>query len=222
VRLEDLGLIGNCQFSGLVEKTGAVVWCCLPRFDSEPVFSALLDHQEGGSFLVAPADSSPGTQRYLDNTNVLETRFEGAGGAFRVLDFAPRFLLYDRAFRPTQLVRVVEPLEGTPRIQIRCEPRLGWSKAAPQRLQGSNHIAYEGFESPLRLTSDIAVEYLSGLPFALTERKHLVLTWGAPIEEPLQPLCDRFLNDTVRYWRRWVKHCSIPSAYQRQVIRSRP
>jgi GH15 family glucan-1,4-alpha-glucosidase len=220
VRLEDLGLIGNCQFSGLVEKTGAVVWCCLPRFDSEPVFSSLLDRDGGGRFLVAPADASPGSQRYLENTNVLETRFESAGGVFRVLDFAPRFLLYDRAFRPTQLVRIVEPLEGTPRIRVSCDPRLGWSKALPRQLEGSNHIDYEGFGNPLRLTSDIPVAYLSGVPFALTERRHLVLSWGAPVEEPLQPLCDRFLSETLRYWLRWVKHCSIPSAYQRQVIRS--
>ena len=26
MRLEDLGLIGNCQFSALVERSGAVVW----------------------------------------------------------------------------------------------------------------------------------------------------------------------------------------------------
>ncbi len=32
MRLEDLGLIGNCQFSALIERTGEVVWCCLPRF----------------------------------------------------------------------------------------------------------------------------------------------------------------------------------------------
>ena len=56
------------------------------------------------------------------------------------------------------------------------------------------------------------LSYLDGLPFALTERRHLVLTWGAPIEEPLQPLCERFLSETVRYWQRWVKHCNIPSA----------
>ncbi len=220
MRLEDLGLIGNCQFSALVENTGAVVWCCLPRFDSEPVFGALLDHDAGGRFVVAPAEPATGVQRYVENTNVLETRFETKDGAFRVLDFAPRFLLYERAFRPTQLVRIIEPLSGLPRVQVRCDPVLGWSKAVPERLLGSNHVRYEGFQSPLRLTSDIPVDYLSGLPFALTERKHLVLTWGAPIEEPLQPLCDRFLNETVRYWRRWVKHCNIPSAYQRQVIRS--
>jgi GH15 family glucan-1,4-alpha-glucosidase len=220
MRLEQLGLIGNCQFSALVERTGAVVWCCLPRFDSEPVFAALLDHENGGRFLVAPASPSPGAQSYLENTNVLETRFETPDGAFRVLDLAPRFLLYDRTFRPTQLVRILDPLEGRPRIQVRCDPRLGWSNAPPAPLAGSNHIDYQGFASPLRLTSDIPVAYLEGVPFALTERRHLVLTWGAPIEEPLQPLCERYLHETVRYWRRWVKHTSIPSAYQRQVIRS--
>jgi GH15 family glucan-1,4-alpha-glucosidase len=48
MRLENLGLIGNCQFSALVSRTDEVVWCCLPRFDSEPVFSTLLDKQNGG------------------------------------------------------------------------------------------------------------------------------------------------------------------------------
>ena len=48
MRLEDLGLIGNCQFSALVDRGGSVVWSCLPRFDSEPVFSSLLDAESGG------------------------------------------------------------------------------------------------------------------------------------------------------------------------------
>jgi GH15 family glucan-1,4-alpha-glucosidase len=220
VRLEDLGLIGNCQFAALVERSGAVVWCCLPHFDSEPVFSTLLDHDEGGVFTISGADGSPGSQRYLDNTNVLETTFESAEGTFRVLDFAPRFQLYDRMFRPTQLVRIVEPLTGAPRIRVRCEPRLGWSKAVPTTLRGSNHLAFEGFPSPLRLTADLPLAYLGGQPFALSERRHLVLTWGAPIEEPLAPLCERFLGETVRYWQRWVKHCDIPPLYQKEVIRS--
>ena len=56
------------------------------------------------------------------NTNVLETRFEAPEGAFRVLDFAPRFVQYDRSFRPTKLVRIVEPLAGTPRIRVSLRP----------------------------------------------------------------------------------------------------
>jgi GH15 family glucan-1,4-alpha-glucosidase len=218
--LEDLALIGNCQISALVERTGSIVWCCLPRFDSEPVFSALLDHGDGGRFVISAADEVKGTQRYVENTNILETTFESDDGTFRVLDFAPRFILYDRVFHPTQLFRILEPTAGTPRIRVHCEPKLGWSKAAPEMLQGSNHVSFEGFASHLRLTTDLPLTYLNGQPFSLTERRQVALTWGAPIEEPLPPLCDRFLRETATYWQRWVKQCNIPPLYQREVIRS--
>jgi len=220
MRLGDLGLIGNCQYSALIENTGDVVWCCLPRFDSAPVFSTLLDEADGGVLRVAPVTSARGAMRYLDNTNVLETTFVTADGSFRIIDFAPRFVQHERMFRPTQLIRVIEPITGTPRVEARCDPRLGWTKDTPQRTRGSNHMRYEGFASQLRLTTDIPMSYMEGRSFTLTERRYLVLTWGAPIEEPLAPLCDRFLRDTMRYWERWVKDCDIPALYQQEVIRS--
>jgi len=217
--LEHLGLIGNCQFAALIESTGSVVWCCLPRFDSEPVFGALLD-PDGGRFSISPADGSQGSQKYLENTNVLETTFEGPDGRFRVLDVAPRFEQHGRMFRPTLLMRIIEPLEGSPRISVRCEPVLGWSKKPPVVVAGSNHLNYAGYPSELRLTTDLPISYLDGRPFSLVGRQRLVLTWGAPVEEPLAPLCDRYLNETVRHWQRWVKQCDIPPRYQREVIRS--
>jgi GH15 family glucan-1,4-alpha-glucosidase len=220
MRLEDLGVIGNCQFSALVQNTGEIVWCCLPAFDSEPVFSTLLDEQAGGRFRIGPAEGEPGVQQYLVNTNILETVFHTSSGSFRVIDFAPRFLQFNRAFRPTQLVRIVEPIEGTPRITAHCDPRLGWSKATPAILKGSHHLRYEGFSSQLRLTTDIPLSYLGGQPFTLIGRQHFVLSWGAPVEEPLPPLCEHFWSETARYWQNWVKQCDIPPVYQREVIRS--
>jgi GH15 family glucan-1,4-alpha-glucosidase len=217
--LADLGLIGNCQVAAHVRRDGAIVWCCMPRFDSAPVFGALLD-DAGGHFTIGPGTPAAGVQRYLTNTNVLETRFQTPDGAFRVLDFAPRFLQYERTFRPTKLVRVVEPLTGTPRIRVSCDPVLGWSKARPGRENGSHHISYRGFPAELRLTTNAPLSYLDGEPFALTERKHFVLAWGAPVEEPLEPLAERFLTETIAYWRTWVKHCDVPSIYQEEVIRS--
>src|SRR5262252_10509849 len=96
--LEQLGLIGNCQLAALVEATGSLVWCCLPRFDSEPVFGRLLD-PDGGQFIVAPEDGSVGVQQYRENTNVLETTFETPTGRFRVIDLAPRFELDRKSTR---------------------------------------------------------------------------------------------------------------------------
>ncbi len=218
--LADLGLIGNCQLSALVRRDGAIVWSCMPRFDSPPIFGALLDEEKGGRFSIGPAIPQMGEQRYLPNTNVLETRFETVDGAFRVIDFAPRFRLYERNFRPTRLVRIVEPISGTPRIRVLCDPILGWERGRPHSEQGSHHVAFHGYEASLRLTTDAPLSYLHDEPFALTERKHFVLAWGAPVEEPLEPMCDRFLRETVRYWQLWVKHCDVPPIYQEEVIRS--
>ena len=220
MQLKKLGLVGNCQVSALVSSSGAIVWSCMPRFDSPPVFASILDAEGGGSFAISPADRARGVQRYLPNTNVLETRFESEGGAFRILDFAPRFVQYARSFRPTKLIRIVEPLSGTPRIRVACQPVLGWSRKAPRVEYGSNHLRFNGYDAELRLTTDAPLSYLNGEPFALTERKHFVLAWGAPVEEPLEPLCERFLRETVRYWQSWVKHCDIPPLYQEEVIRS--
>jgi GH15 family glucan-1,4-alpha-glucosidase len=220
MELEDLALVGNCQYAALIRRDGAAVWCCLPRFDSEPVFSSLLDSDQGGEFLIGAAKGDLGVQRYLSNTNVLETTFHTAEGAFRVIDFAPRFFTFEGTFRPQILVRIVEPIDGLPRIRVRCEPRLGWSKRVPARVEGSHHINYEGFERPLRLTTDVPLAYLGGTPFSLTERKHFVLAWGDPVEESLPSACDRFLKETVRYWRTWVKHCEVPPLFQQEVIRS--
>eukprot|EP00360_Condylostoma_magnum_P001403 CAMPEP_0168313874 /NCGR_PEP_ID=MMETSP0210-20121227/5022_1 /TAXON_ID=40633 /ORGANISM="Condylostoma magnum, Strain COL2" /LENGTH=60 /DNA_ID=CAMNT_0008276157 /DNA_START=13 /DNA_END=195 /DNA_ORIENTATION=+ len=39
----NLSLIGNSGFNALVESGGKIVWCCMPRFDSEPIFNTLLN-----------------------------------------------------------------------------------------------------------------------------------------------------------------------------------
>ena len=39
--LEDLGLIGDGRTAALVARDGTVVWMCVPRFDSEPLFCSL-------------------------------------------------------------------------------------------------------------------------------------------------------------------------------------
>ena len=47
----DLGLIGNCHIGALIDGTAEIVWCCLPRFDGDPVFCSLLrEHGTGEGF----------------------------------------------------------------------------------------------------------------------------------------------------------------------------
>jgi GH15 family glucan-1,4-alpha-glucosidase len=219
LRLEDLGIIGNGQCAALVDRRAAIVWCCLPRFDADPVFGALLD-PDGGEFAIESVSPALGTQAYIENTNILETVFEGSDGAWRVIDFAPRFTQHQRAFHPSQIVRIVEPLAGTPAVRVRCSPRLGWSKRVPRATTGSNHVEYEGYNGSLRLTTDLPLSALDGSAHILTGPRYFVLSWDAPVEEALPPLARRFLDETRAYWQNWIKECNLPPMYQREVIRS--
>ncbi|HEU0067916.1 MAG TPA: glycoside hydrolase family 15 protein, partial [Nitrospiraceae bacterium] len=57
-------------------------------------------------------------------------------------------------------------------------------------------------------------------PVALTQKFYFGLTWGLGIEDDLVKVTHDFLEQTIRYWRIWVKNCSVPLLHQQEVIRS--
>jgi hypothetical protein len=114
----DLAVIGNGRSAALLDPTARIVWWCYPRFDGDPVFSRLLAGGEEKGFcdvlLEGMVDFS---SEYLRNTAVVSTVLtDGKGASIRITDFAPRFREYDRIFRPPQLMRIIEPVAGLPRI----------------------------------------------------------------------------------------------------------
>ncbi len=153
----DLGVIGNCGVSALIDPRGALVWHCLPRFDGDPVFHALLGHGPGepgdGAFAVELEGFCGAEQRYEENTAVLVTELRGEGGSVEITDFAPRFQDRGRMFRPQSLIRRVRPLEGWPRAAIRLRPRFDWGRRAPEITRGSNHVRFAGGGLAFRLTT---------------------------------------------------------------------
>ena len=217
---QGLGIIGNCSYNALL-RDGSVEWLCWPRPDSSFVFGPLLDRERGGAFAVEGVDADDVRQEYVENTNVLRTVFSGPNGAFELLDFAPRFALYDRFFKPSMLVRILRPLSGEPRAQVRCRPTYEYGLSEIGSWRASNHIEYSGFPTPVRLTTNVPLTYVEDeRPFLLDSDRHLVLTWGEPLEAGLEETAERFLERTLDYWRRWVKGTRVPRDYQSEVIRS--
>ncbi len=215
-----LGVIGNCAYLALVGG-GSVEWLCWPRPDSSFVFGPLLDRERGGQFTVEGIDTPDVTTSYLENTNVLRTVFSGPDGSFELLDFAPRLILFDRAFKPSMLIRILRPLSGEPRVRIRCRPVYDYGRMVAQSWRASNHIEYTGLPAPLRLTTNVPLTYVEDeREFLLDRDCHLALTFGEPLEAGLEETAERFLERTIGYWREWVKRSRVPRDYQEEVIRS--
>ena len=126
----DLWPIGNCQVSALIDRKGRFVWACLPRVDGDPVFSALLAGKSEpvrGIWDVELVECTETSQHYLRNTPVLVTRHsDAAGNAVEVVDFCPRFRRLGRMYRPVAFVRIVRPVQGSPRSQVRLRPSCDW------------------------------------------------------------------------------------------------
>ncbi|MCD6064880.1 MAG: glycosyl hydrolase, glucoamylase [Flavipsychrobacter sp.] len=215
------GIIGNCAYLAHVQKDTNISWLCWPKFDSSFVFGGLLDKKKGGEFSILPEGEFTSTQRYIENTNVLTTEVECSDGKYRITDFAPRFQLYERYFRPLMMIRKIEPVVGYPRIKVTCRPVGEYGQLELAATQGSNHIEFTGLERSLRLTSNVSLNnILNGQHFVLNEPKYLVLTYGLPLEAPLLTTAEDFLMRTVSYWRHWIKNTGIGNMYQKQVIRS--
>jgi len=221
----DLGVVGNCTFGALIDRQARVVWCCLPRFDGDPVFAELLAGGEpaaAGRFAIELEGFERSEQSYLENTAILSTRLFAADGAVvEVRDFAPRFTMFGRRFRPTTLVRRVRPLAGSPRVRIVLEPRFEWGASRPQITHGSNHVRYVGSDQVLRLTCNAPISYvLAQTPFLLETPVSLILGPDETLSDAVEPTARRFEEQTADYWRRWVRQLRLPLEWQDEVIRA--
>ncbi len=219
----DLGLVGNGSFAALLDKRGRVVWGCLPAFDGDPTFCALLSpKREGGDYAVELEDFAESEQHYLPNTAVLRTVLrDSAGNAVEITDFAPRWHRHGRFYRPVMLVRRVRPLLGHPRIRIRLRPLADYGATQPETTWGSNHIRYLVPGFTLRLTSDVPVRLLRDeLPFALDRELHLVLGPDETLTQSVSAFARSAEELTIAYWRDWARYLSIPLEWQEAVIRS--
>ncbi|PJI47790.1 MAG: glucoamylase [Pseudomonas sp.] len=218
----ELGLIGNCRVAALVNPQARLVWWCYPNFDSDPAFSRLLagDDEKGFADVVLEHQTSS-TSDYQRNTAIITTVLrDDRGGAVRITDFAPRFLQHGHIYRPAQLCRLIEPIEGVPKITLRVRPTHGYGKPSIG-VAGSSHIRYLEGDEPLRLTTDAPLAYIQHeTPFALRHPVSLVIGLDEPLDNAPGEVIRDYLKRTQNHWHDWVRGLAICFEWQAVVIRS--
>src|SRR5690606_31627564 len=161
----DLAVVGNCEVAALLDRSGTIVWLCLPHPDGDPVFNALLRPELGASqrgvFAVELEDLANTSQQYQRNTAIVETTLESSDGSIvRITDFCPRFEARGRISRPPALVRTIEPLAGRPRLRLRLTPEQNYGTAPGLVASGSHHLSFEAQGYHYRITTDASLRQL--------------------------------------------------------------
>lgn len=217
-----MGVIGNCSYLAYIDEQTRIKWLCMPNFDSSFLFGSLIDSKKGGEFSITTTESDfESHQYYIGNTNVLCTEVHTKNGSYRVTDFAPRFMQNERHFRPLMLFRKVEPLSGRPTLKIICEPVGDYGAIQPQKLKGSNHIRFLNIGENVRLTANVSINHiLNHQSMVLSDTIYLAFTSEIALESGLEETCNSFLEKTIKYWNNWIETTSIPSIFQKEIIRS--
>jgi GH15 family glucan-1,4-alpha-glucosidase len=221
----DLAVIGNCTFGALIDSKARILWSCMPRFDSDPVFCGLLTGDEPirrGLYEVELEDFTRSEQHYRKNSAVVITRlYDSGGGVVEVTDFAPRFKHFSRVFRPATIVRHLRPVSGSPRIRLRVRPTYDYGKGDPEITRGSNHLRYVMPHLTLRLTTDAPITYvLDETAFILDRPISMILGPDESLTTGVDETSWEFFHRTDEYWREWTRYLALPFEWQEAVIRA--
>ena len=224
--IRDYAAIGNKRTAALVALDGSIDWLCLPTFDSPAVFAAVLDAERGGRFVLQPAVPFSARRRYLEDTNVLETTFETAGGCVTVIDGMTRPTAHGLVWN--QIVRRVQGAGGVP-MRWDIEPRFEYGSAAvrPER-RGDVPVFHHGEHTLAVEAHGVGAPAVAGTSvrgaFVTREGGDAVLALSAFHDEPITlstpgHLVSR-LEATCDRWRRWLRDCDYSGPWKEAVRRS--
>jgi GH15 family glucan-1,4-alpha-glucosidase len=219
--LEAYALIGDTYSAALVGTDGSIDWLCWPRFDSDACFAALLGDERHGRWRISPtAPVRSVRRRYRPGTLVLETDFETAEGAVRLIDFMP-----PRNHAP-DVVRIVQGLRGRVPLHMETSLRFGYGDRTPWLRTTSSGVSAKAGPDATSLSTRLPLRVADGCVYAdftvtENERLPLVLTWFPSHEhQPCSVEPFSALEETCSWWRAWSERCAYEGPWREEVLRS--
>ncbi len=227
VLIKNHGIISSNRTSALVGANGTIDWACLPKYDSDPIFSSLLDSEKGGYFSIRPDDMSDMRvyQNYREMTNILITEFIRSGRTvLRLTDFIPASEFSTINF--PEIHRFVEAPDTDIRVDVEFNPVFSYGSVVPtveKTTSGylfrtpTDSVAIAG-DVPLSLTGTKVMGRFTMRRFA---SKWFVMLMGVKntAKIPDYKSYER-LEETSNYWKNWIQQCTYHGIYSQQVIRS--
>jgi len=221
--IEEYGLIGDCETAALVGIDGSLDWLCWPAFDSDACFAALLGTPQNGRWLIAPREEvTKVSRRYRGPSLILETCFETADGAVKLVDFMPP------RGKASDVIRMVCGMRGRVRMRMELILRFGFGSDIPwvrRSADGNALLAICGQDmTALRTPVPTRGEHLTTVAeFEVGEGESIpfVLTYGpSHLDVPAAVDPQKALEETAAFWAEWSARCSYRGPYRDLVLRS--
>jgi GH15 family glucan-1,4-alpha-glucosidase len=220
-RIEDYAMIGDWRTAALVARDGSIDWLCVPRFDSDAFFAALLGSTQHGRWQLAPRCAVQRVERrYRGDTLILETVFETERGQIALVDFMPL------AAPQPQVIRTVEGRAGRVPVNMELIIRFGYGSVVPWVRRVDGRLCAAAGSHSLYLQADVpfrGADFRTVSEFEVSkgERVSFVLAWCwsyEPPPEPVDPI--RALADTQARWQAWTTNIRYDGPWRAAVVRS--
>lgn len=230
--ISDYGYIADCHSAALISWSGAIDWCCLPRYDSASCFGRLLDWEKGGYCQVTPRAPYEVSRRYRSDSLVLETHFKSGDGEVRLLDCMT--MREGGEHHPhRQILRTLEGVAGEMEFSVDVAPVFDYGAVKPWIQKRKDHFIALGSSNGLLISSDLDLQmkhrhHLEGKwTVAKGQRAHLSILWRPPedldedlIEPPDHAEQERRLAETLAWWQKWAERIVVTGAHAKAMHRS--
>lgn len=213
VELRDLAVIGNRRTAALVASDGAIVWYCPERFDRPSLFASLLDRDQGGAWtLDLPASAFAGRD-YVEDSAVLETRFELDADGFTLTDWmplgddCPRGICRELSAPPRPVVMTLAAAPDYARSGADLQPAADGGLCIDGRhwLYASEPIATSGGVVRMELPAGQA---------------GWAILVDAPLERAGPEMLTRWRDATLAEWREIASQITYHGPFEREVAQS--
>ena len=221
----NFGIIGNCKSGALISEKGSIEWCCLPEFNSSSVFAKILDTEKGGSFEILVDSDYIISQKYIPQTNLLETTFQKGIDEFRIIDFMPRYHTGEKEYySPPDLIRYFRYISGNPEFRVKFDPMLEFAKYPTKTIIADDYIksftSRGPYDSLYLYTCFDKEKVINGKTLRLTSDAFILLSYNQKLLEQTLSRVYLKMERTKVYWLNWSERTRKYTCYNNEILRS--
>ncbi|MDQ2852423.1 MAG: glycoside hydrolase family 15 protein [Actinomycetota bacterium] len=224
----EYAVLGDGRGVALLASDGSIDWWAVPRLDSAPPVSGLLDPERGGRIRLCPSDTDATYRwRYLPDTNLVETIWTTSSGVVRVTDSLNSGSA--GALPWGELGRRIEGVQGQVEMDLLILPGDGmreWEPWVDDDQRGP--IIHAGtLTLGVRCSDQIPLEMSHDRVqsrFEVTDGDRCIVGVVASDADPLF-MCsvdaiDHRIDVSARAWCEWSKGVVWAGADREQIVRS--